>query len=213
MTSLLIGPIYLTYEKVKEHRAGKKRIKNHARYEDLKREHEGDLDLQDEERMRLDQERMKTGFAIPEPGDDGRVRLSHDWESEREREYEERYYAQMRQQRTGSRAVSAASTGYKRESWHGDHRTGTGRDYEWERGRESPAPRRSLQVSHLGQELGSNDSLSDRSSRHNMSRSDIGRSREHLQPYPEEKGKEKEEEPKDMSSLFVDDILKERGLS
>ncbi|KKY25025.1 hypothetical protein UCRPC4_g02082 [Phaeomoniella chlamydospora] len=218
MTSLLIGPIYLTYEKIKEHRDGKRRIRNIARYEDLRREHEGEEDVKEDERWRLDQQRMKTGFAIPEPSNDGRVRLSHDWEAEREREWAERemrersrHPSSLRASRTGSLA-SRNQTG-KRESWHGDYRPRLASEPDWENGRVSPGPRRSLQVGRLGREFES-DSLSDRSSAYNRPRSDMSRSRDFFEPQQVEVPKpHRQEEPKDMSSLFVDDILRERGLA
>lgn len=224
MTSLIVGPIFLSYQKYKEHKDGKRRIRNAARYEDLRREFEDENEVQDEERWRLDQQRMKTGFGIPEMHDDGRVRLSHDWEAERERELAER---EMRERgarrslypdRTGLRGQQ---TGRNRDSWHGDYRTGTGHDQGWESGRSSPAPRRSLQVGRLGgREYESNESLSQSSSRlaPDRPRSDMSRSRDNVQnvqpqqveaPRP---ARAREEEPQDMSSLFIDDILRERGL-
>jgi len=216
MTSLIIGPIYLTYEKIKEHRDGKKRIRNAARFEELRREHEGSFETKDEELWRLEQQRMKTGFGLPAMSEDGRVKLSHDWEAERQRQWELREREREQYQRSAAAALRPDRTGntVKRESWHGDYRSRMGNESEWESGQESPVPRRSLQVSRLGREIGSNDSLSDRSSSYNRPQSDMSRSREYLEPQTTEqqRPREREEEPKDMSSLFVDEILRERGL-
>ena len=207
MSTLLIGPIYLTYEKIKEHRDGKRKIRNIARYEDLRREHEGILDSRDSHEARLDQERMRTGFAIPEMGADGRVKISHDWEEERARQWEERQRqldyerfraASLRPQQTGSRGPSMGSA---RESMHGDYRSRVG-SLDMDRNRSSPVPRRSLQVGRTGYGYDSNESLSGRS-----------RGSGSLEPHTMEVPKQREEEPKDMSSLFIDDILRERGLA
>jgi len=216
MTSLIIGPLYLTYEKIKEHRDGKRRIRNAARFEELRREHEGDLDSREEQQIALEQQRMKTGLVLPEMSEDGRVRVSHDWEAERQRLWEAREREREAYERSAAAALRPTRTGNRtpmstgnRGSWHGDNRARVASDLDWE-----SAPRRSLQVSQFGRDIGSNDSSSERSSRYDKPRSDMSRSREYFEPQTMESPKrpEREEEPRDMSSLFVDEILRERGL-